>query len=43
MDENKVLADWLTLNLGMSWNDSINTPGLLTNFYKNGKQKSILC
>lgn len=29
MDENKVLADWLELNLGMKWEDSINTHGLL--------------
>ncbi len=29
VDENKILADWLTANLGMPWNESINTPGLL--------------
>lgn len=29
IDENKILADWLTTNLGMPWNESINTPGLL--------------
>jgi len=28
-DENKLLADWLTKNLGMSWEESTNTPGLL--------------
>lgn len=28
-DENKVLADWLTEILGMPWEESINTPGLL--------------
>jgi hypothetical protein len=29
ISENDVLADWLTLNLGMTWEESINTPGLL--------------
>jgi hypothetical protein len=27
--ENKVLEDWLSLNLGMSWTKSVETPGLL--------------
>jgi len=31
-DENKVLADWFELNLGMKWEESINTPGLLGGF-----------
>lgn len=29
MAENKILADWLTVNLGMPWEQSVNTPGLL--------------
>lgn len=29
MDEDKLLALWLESNLGMKWEDSINTPGLL--------------
>ncbi len=28
-DENKVLEKWLTENLGMSWEESVETPGLL--------------
>ena len=28
-DENRVLEDWLIDTLGMKWEDSINTPGLL--------------
>jgi len=29
IDENKVLEGWLTENLGMTWEESVNTPGLL--------------
>jgi len=29
LDENLVLAAWLTENLGMSWEESVETPGLL--------------
>ncbi len=29
VDENKLLADWLAANIGMPWEESINTPGLL--------------
>lgn len=28
-DENELLARWLTLNLGMTWEESVNTGGLL--------------
>lgn len=28
-DENKLLEKWLTQNLGMSWQESVETPGLL--------------
>lgn len=28
-DENKILAQWLNENLGMSWEESVETPGLL--------------
>lgn len=29
VDENKLLADWLIANLGMTWEESVDTPGLL--------------
>ncbi|MDF1697667.1 MAG: RNA ligase family protein [Saprospiraceae bacterium] len=28
-DENKILSQWLTANLGMTWEESVNSPGLL--------------
>ena len=28
-DENQMLAEWLTANLGMTWEESVETPGLL--------------
>lgn len=32
ISENDVLADWLTLNLGMTWEESVDTEGLLGGF-----------
>lgn len=29
LDENKVLSKWLTVNLGMSWEESVDTAGIL--------------
>jgi hypothetical protein len=28
-NENKILADWIVANLGMTWEESVETPGLL--------------
>lgn len=28
-DENKVFSDWMTLNLGMTWEESVDTSGIL--------------
>jgi len=35
INENELLNDWLKLNLGMSWEDSVNTPGLLGGYDPN--------
>lgn len=32
VSENTVLADWLDVNLGMTWEQSVDTPGLLGGF-----------
>ncbi|HWY35318.1 MAG TPA: RNA ligase family protein, partial [Nitrosopumilaceae archaeon] len=32
LDENKLLSDWFIANLGMSWEDSVETPGKLGGF-----------
>lgn len=32
VDENKLLADWFKANLGMTWEESVNTPGQLEGF-----------
>lgn len=32
ISENKILENWLTANLGMSWLESVETPGLLKGF-----------
>lgn len=32
IDENKILENWFKANLGMSWQESVDTPGLLGGF-----------
>ena len=40
-EENTILQEWLTLNLGMKWEDSVETPGLLGGYDpKTGKDCS---
>ncbi|MDX2304842.1 MAG: RNA ligase family protein [Microscillaceae bacterium] len=34
-DENQILADWFTANLGKSWEESVETPGLLGGYDPN--------
>jgi hypothetical protein len=39
--ENKILAQWLTINLGMPWTQSVETEGLLAGYSpENGKSCS---
>lgn len=41
MDENKLLDRWLIENFGMSWEESVNTPGLLGGYdLKTGEDAS---
>jgi len=35
ISENDVLADWLSINLGMSWEDYVDTPGVLGGYDVN--------
>lgn len=41
VEENKIFSDWLKINLGMTWEESINTPGVLGGYDpKTGKDAS---
>ena len=37
-DENKLLQEWLKVNLGMTWEESVETPGLLGGFDPTSKK-----